>query len=291
MPTPYGKHMEDTLTRTKIAAALRALGLAPGAAVFVHSALSSMGHVAGGAAAVVDALIDVLGPAGTLVVPTFTFIHGRSDNPVFDPARDPSEMGRITEETRTRAGARRSCHLLHSVAALGVHAEEIAAFHGPAAWAADGPFWKLHDLDAHILLLGVPYLRCTYFHLLEQLVQVRYRSWRNVEARVREQDGSIRPLPTFVYSPGPSFVGNDFNKLGNLLEERGLVRVGNVGNAIARLFRARDAFDLGLAQYRQDPRLFLLTSDRCTPLRDGILTDELNNEKSVLDPALIYSRR
>ena len=283
--------MKNALTRKKISAALRALGLAPDAVVFVHSSMSSMGHVEGGAAAVVDAFLDVLGPGGTLLVPAFTFTHGRGGNPIFDPARDPSEMGRFTEETRTRAGARRSCHLFHSVAGLGIRAEEITSVHGPSAWAADGPFWKLHELDAHILLLGVPYLRCTYFHLLEQLVQVRYRRWREVEARVRGQDGSLRPLLTFVYSPGPGFPGNDFNKLGNLLEGRGLARVGSVGNAVTRLFRARDALDHSLARYRQDPQLFLLTGERCSPLRDGILTGELNNEKSVLDPALIYRRR
>lgn len=283
--------MKYTLTRKRIAADLAGLGLAPNSLVFVHSSMSSMGHVEGGAAAVVDAFLDVLGPVGTLVVPTFTFTHGRGDNSVFDPAGDPSEMGRITEETRTRTGARRSCHLLHSVAALGRHAGEIAALHGPSAWAADGPFWKLHELDGQILLLGVPYLRCTYFHLLEQLVQVRYRRWREVKARVRVQDGSLQPLPTLVYSPGPGFAGNDFNKLGNLLEERGLARVGSVGNAVTRLFRARDAFELGLAQYRQDRQLFLLTGEHCTPLRDGVLTNDLNNEKSVVDPAFIYRRQ
>ena len=270
---------------------MHALGLAPASVLFVHSALSSMGHVEGGAAAVVDAFLDVLGPAGTLVVPTFTFAHGRRGGPVFDPARDPSEMGLITEETRTRQDAQRSCHLLHSVAALGSRAGEITALHGPSAWAADGPFWKLHELDAQILLLGVPYLRCTYFHLLEQLVQVRYRRWSEVEAHVRTQDGSLRPLPTFVYSPGPGFPGNDFNKLGNLLERRGLARVGTVGNAVTRLFRARDAHDLGLAQYRKDRHLFLLNGARCTPLRDGVMTEELNNEKSVVDPARVYRRR
>ena len=282
--------MQYKLTRKRIAAALDALGLTSASVLFVHSSMSSMGHVEGGAAAVVEALLDVLGPAGTLVVPTFTFAHGRRGGPVFDPAHDPSEMGRITEETRTRSGALRSCHLLHSVAALGSHAGEITALHGPSAWAADGPFWKLHELDAQILLLGVPYLRCTYFHLLEQLVQVRYRRWREVEAHMRAQDGSLRPLPTFVYSPGPGFPGNDFNKLGNLLERRGMARVGAVGNAVTRLFRARDAHDLGLAQYRKDRRLFLLTGPRCTQLRDGVLTEELNNEKSVVDPACVYRR-
>ena len=282
--------MKNILTRDQTVVALRALGLPAGAIVFVHSSMSSMGKVEGGADTIVDAILSVLGPAGTLVVPTFTFARGSDNNPVFDPARDTSEMGRITEVTRTRPGARRSCHLLHSIAALGGHADEITVSHGPSAWAADGPFWKLIELDAHILLLGVPYLRCTFFHVLEQLVQVPYRRWSEVEARVQDRDGSLRPLLTLIYSPKPDFAGNDFNKLGALLELRGLVQVGNLGNAVARLFHARDAYEVGLAQYRVDPLLFVKTGERCTPLQKGVLTSELDNEKSVLDPALIFRR-
>ena len=279
------------MKREQIAEALQTLGLGAGHIVFVHSSLSSIGYVEDGADAVVDAFLDVLGSTGTLVVPTFTFSHGGKLNPVFDPIRDPSEMGRITEVTRTRPGARRSHHLLHSVAALGPHAENITAVHGASAWAADGPFWKLHELDAHILMLGVPYLRCTFFHVIEQLVQVRYRQWRQVDAWVQEPDGRKRPLPALAYSPRPGFVGNDFNKLGSILEEHGLAQVGAVGNAVARRFRAREALEVGLAEYRKDPLLLIKTGDGIAQLRHGVLTEELYNEKSVIDPAKIYERK
>ena len=66
---------------------------------------------------------------------------------------------------------------------------------------------------------------------------------------------------------------------------------GSVGNAVARLFRARDAFDVGLAQHRIDPDLFLMQGQEYTPLQNGVLTDELHNEKWVLDPAEIYPGR
>ena len=115
----------ERMTRDDISQALRALGLAAGDVVMVHSSLRSIGYVEGGADAVVDALLDVLGSSGTLVVPTFTPSHGHEADPVFDPARDPSEVGRITEVVRTRPGARRSVHLLHSVAALGGRSAEI----------------------------------------------------------------------------------------------------------------------------------------------------------------------
>ncbi len=279
------------MKKEEIAEALQTLGLGASHIVFVHSSLSSIGYVEGGADAMVDALLDVLGSTGTLVVPTFTFSHGGKLDPVFDPIRDPSEMGRITEVTRTRPGARRSRHLLHSVAALGPHAKEITAVHGASAWAADGPFWQLYELDAHILMLGVPYLRCTFFHVIEQLVQVRYRQWRQVDAWVQEPEGRKRPLPALAYSPRPGFVGNDFNKFGAILEERGLAQVGALGNAVARRFRARDALEIGLAEYRKDPLLLVKTGDSITKLRDGALTEELHNEKSVIDPTKIYERQ
>src|SRR5687768_13783978 len=57
-------------TRQSLAADLRRLGLRPGTVVIVHSSLSSLGWVCGGSVPVVQALMDVLTEAGTLVMPT-----------------------------------------------------------------------------------------------------------------------------------------------------------------------------------------------------------------------------
>ncbi len=274
----------SSITQEQIVRELQALGLSNGEIVFVHSALSSLGHVAGGAETVVDAFLEVLGAAGTLVVPSFTFAHGRADAPIFDPQQDASEMGAISEAVRRRSGARRSRHLLHSVAALGAQADTICAVHGQSAWAADGPFWQLYEQDAKILLLGVPYLRCTWFHVIEQLVQVTYREWVEKAAWVRTAQGQLEPLPTLIYRPKPDFVGNDFNKLGGLLEEAGKVQVQAVGNAVAHCFTVRDVLALGVAHYRQDPQLFVKTTPTYQPMRHGVITGELYKEKVVVDP-------
>lgn len=278
----------NIVSREQIVHELHNLGLDAGQIVFVHSSLSSLGHVQGGAEAIVDAFGEVLGVTGTLVVPTFTFAHGRVDDPIFDPQQDQSEMGAITEAVRTRPGARRSCHLLHSVAALGAQAEAITAVHGPSAWAADGPFWQLYELDARIVLVGVPYLRCTWFHVIEQLVQVRYREWVAKRAWLCDGQGQQQSLPTLIYRPQPGFAGNDFNKFGALLEETGHVQVGAVGNAVTRCFAVRDALALGVARYRQDPLLFVKTTADYHPLNAGIVTGELYKEKVVVDPMQVY---
>jgi aminoglycoside 3-N-acetyltransferase len=278
----------NTISHEQIVNELHSLGLGAGQIVFVHSSLRSLGHVQGGAETVVDAFLDVLGATGTLVVPTFTFAHGRADDPIFDPQQDQSEMGAITEAVRTRAGARRSCHLLHSVAALGAQAEAITAVHGPSAWAADGPFWQLYAQDAQIVLLGVPYLRCTWFHVIEQLVQVRYRVWIEKRAWLRTADGQIELLPTWLYRGKADFIGNDFNKLGAQLEEASRVQVGAVGNAVTRCFAVRDALALGVARYRQDPLLFVKTTPDYHPLQIGMVTGELYKEKVVVAPEQVY---
>jgi aminoglycoside 3-N-acetyltransferase len=282
--------MSDALTRERIAVALCALGLQAGEVLLVHSSLRSLGYVEGGAGTVVDALLDVLGPRGTLCVPAFVFSLIRQPRPVFDPANTPSEVGAISEAARRRPGARRSAHLIHSIAALGPVAEEITRVHGPSAWACDGPFGQLHHYDAKIVLLGVPYLRCTYFHVVEQLVQTPKRVFREIDARLRRPDGTLTPLPTRAFVPTPGWRNNDFNKFGALVEARGLVRIGPVGNAVTRVLRARDIVAHGVQAYREDSDLFNWTDPEYTPLRDGVLAEAQFVEKAVYDPAQLPVR-
>ena len=68
-------------------AGLYALGIAPGSKLLVHSSLSSFGYVEGGANAVIDAFLDMVGVQGTLLVPTLTGDETLSaaNPPVFDP--------------------------------------------------------------------------------------------------------------------------------------------------------------------------------------------------------------
>jgi len=194
-------------------------------------------------------------------------------------------MGQISEAIRIHPRARRSAHRHHSVAAIGLRSGELTDLHGPSAWAADGPFWQLVTLDARILLLGVGYTACTFFHLIEQVVQVPYREWKYLDGVLREPDGSERPLPTQTFSQRAWSQGNDFNKFGAILEKKGMVQIHPVGNAIARLFKASDALHLGIAEYRKDAELFVKTGSDRTRLRDGI---PHRQQQYVVDPDAVF---
>ena len=148
---------------------------APAVVLLVHAALRPLGFVCGGPQAVVRALRDVLGPDGTLVVPTHTPDNSdpagwrnppvpadwwpviRARCPASTRRVTPSRfMGALAETVRTWPGALRSDHPHVSFAALGPAAERIVAGHRLADMLGEGsPLARLYDLDADVLLLGV----------------------------------------------------------------------------------------------------------------------------------------
>src|ERR1700722_686043 len=111
--------MTNLLGKSAIVAGLRQTGLKAGDVVLVHSAMRTMGRVENGAGAVVEALLETVGPSGTVVAPTFTFKHEVESDPVIDPVKDPSEMGAISEAVRRHPDASRSSAFRHSFAAVG----------------------------------------------------------------------------------------------------------------------------------------------------------------------------
>ena len=96
-----------SVDRSELAAGLETAGLSRGEAVFIHSALSGLGHVEGGPAAVVGAFEDVLGPDGLVAMPAFPLVGGSAEYLSTDPVdvrSTPSRMGAVTEHFRRLPG-------------------------------------------------------------------------------------------------------------------------------------------------------------------------------------------
>ena len=111
-----------SVTKQQIASDLIALGIDPGITVMMHSSLSSLGPVKGGPEAVVDALSEVVGPDGTLLVPAFRdsvwedysdFTNSDCECTPSDglcKSKQPGFQGVIPETVRQRPECLRSCH-------------------------------------------------------------------------------------------------------------------------------------------------------------------------------------
>ena len=235
---------------------LDALGLAAGDIVLLHSSLSSLGWVSGGGVAVVTALLEVLGPGGTLVVPTHSGdlsdpAHWgnppvpeawwdviRATMPAYHPDITPSRaMGSIPEIVRRWPDASRSAHPQVSFAAVGPAAKSLLAGHALAYSLGErSPLARLYDADALVLLLGVGHDRNTSLHLAEYRSAARQPVQEAAPVLVQGR----REWATFAdIDLDPS----DFPAIGAELEAVGAVRLGPVGAATARLMRQRQAVD------------------------------------------------
>ena len=276
------------LTRDRIAAALRRLGVQPGQVLMIHSSLRSLGHVVGGAATVVDALLEALGPSGTLVGPSFNYETAQAPGFVFDPLNTPSDMGAIADEIRRRAGNLRSRHLTHSVSAIGPQAEAIVTAGGLTAWDADSPLGTVFKLGGHFLLLGVTYQSFTACHVLEVAFQLRYRKIDTMRRRLRQPDGALIPLESTVYLRDVGYPGYDFCRIGQAMEDAGLTRVAPVGNAMARLIPAQPMREFVTPRLQRDPDYLLQQGPAVTPLNRGVTLTHPPGDLSVVDPQAIF---
>lgn len=230
------------LTREVLAEEFRGIGLEPGDAVLVHSSYKSLGGVDGGPQTVIDALLDALGPEGTLIMPTFNFDF--CDGATFDVRETPSQMGALTEIVRTNPNARRVGHPIYSFAVLGRLADEAAAIDNVSSYGADSLFGRLREWDGKIMVIGLPYNESmTFFHHIEEMEGCGYRYMKPFTAPYVDLAGNRaeRTVTIFVRDIDRG-VETMVDPMGDLLADLGIIHTRQIGDATVRLMRAQEVY-------------------------------------------------
>ena len=128
------------ISKDMIKAALSFLGIKQGDILLVHSGLSYLGEINGGANGVIDALLETVDNTGTVLMPAFTrpyisfegTLNKRSNfRPFNKNDKENISTGAISKAFLQREGCLRSEHSTHSWCGIGAKAEECLAHHTP----------------------------------------------------------------------------------------------------------------------------------------------------------------
>jgi aminoglycoside N3'-acetyltransferase len=175
--------------RRELVAQLRSLGVAPGDLLMVHASLRALGPVQDGPAGLVQALLDAVEDAGTLMAfvsweqsPYEATLNGRQLPeaerlawPAFNPAAAPPYrgFGALNHFICAHPQARRSAHPDASMAAIGRLATEMTRDHGLLdGYGPGSPLERLVRRGGKVLLLGAPLDTVTVLHYAEAVADI-----------------------------------------------------------------------------------------------------------------------
>ena len=255
---------ETLATVESLQADFKALGIEKGMVLLVHSSLSAIGWVCGGAVAVIIALQEVLGETGTLVMPTHSTDLSdpsqwenppvpeswwqtiRETMPAYDPDLTPTRsMGKIVETFRKGKGVLRSAHPQRSFCAYGPQASYITDNHALAfGFGEHSPLARIYDVRGSVLLLGVGHSNNTSIHLAEY--RADFPTKRIVQESAPVSQAGSRTWTTFE---DIDVDASDFDRIGEdfLHSDAGkIVQHGKVGNANCQLMPQRAVVDFAV---------------------------------------------
>jgi len=243
--------MSAPLDQTALEEHFRALGLARGMAVEVHSSLSSFGNVIGGAESVIHAIMNVVGEEGAMLMSVYplTLPLPLSDSDkargilykvrFLDPDSDArTGMGIIPDTFR---------HMPGVVTGPG--------FHRVAAWGKDVDihaqgYQRLLDTGGYALLLGVDIHRLSSMHYAEGKVGLP-QAVKDIFAPNAEILKDYPQDQWYVETGAPPV--DAWGKIQTEADRRGLISHRRIGEAECLFFRARDVVGIYEETLRTDP--------------------------------------
>jgi aminoglycoside N3'-acetyltransferase len=225
------------IERATLLRQLKALGVGSHTPLMVHASLRNVGPIVGGADALLDCLLETLGPNGTLLM-----VLGADAEESFDPLTTEAEedMGVLAEIFRQRNGTKVNDHAAARYGAYGPRATELLEpiplhdYHGPGSVLE-----KFTEMGGAVLRLGANIDTVTLTHWAEYLAKVPNK--RRVRLRYVRADSGEQWIESLddTYGIAEWEGGDYFSQILLDFLAAGVARTGPIGNCTAELFEAK----------------------------------------------------
>jgi aminoglycoside N3'-acetyltransferase len=278
------------ITKKRIVSDLRKIGLHEGDHVAVGVSFKSLGRVQGGPDGFIDALLEAVGPEGTLMMNTYTeFFYlteirlGWTDY-VYDAGETRCNTGIISEKMRLRDDAIRSRHPTMSNAAIGKHAHFLLDDHDETA-DSFSPYSKLAEVNGKYLAIGIgDHLKGARHHAQHQAGLLTIVPWKRA-VQYRDRQGRIN---TFILTDR----GGCTTRLPDLvkdLREKGIVMEGKIGMARSITVPVKESLERMYSLLKGDPTINLCDKPLCLWCRE--IERRLNLYGNIKNPKIFQRNK
>lgn len=196
------------------------------------------------ASMLLDCFQSAVGEEGTLLLPTFNFEFSNSGR--YDYTYSKGTAGVLGNIALQRDDFIRTKHPMHSFAVWGKDQEKLCMMENKHSFGADSPFAYCKQNNVKQIMLGTDYVHAmTFVHYPETMCGVPYRFAKSFTGTYVTRDG-IEEERTYDYAARRLDVGTipQMNKIGAILEERGVAQVKDYCGIISHIVYLGDSYDL-----------------------------------------------
>lgn len=136
---------------------------------------------------IIDGIIDIIGPEGTLVFPTFNWAFCKGE--AYNHYKTPCKTGSLGKEALKRDDFRRTKHPIYSFAVWGKGQEEMCALENRSSFGIDSPFTYMLEHNFRNLFIDKDLQHSFVFvHYVEETVgPVSYRYLKDFTAEYTDE--------------------------------------------------------------------------------------------------------
>lgn len=232
---------------------MQEMGLTSRDTVLIHTSMSAVGPVEGGADGLLDAFCGYLSD-GLFLVPTHTWLSVNPEHPVYDVRSSQPCIGIVPSRAAVRSEGFRSLHPTHSIWGYGKNAASFLAGEEHAASPCPPGFcWdRLADIHAKILLIGVGHNRNTFLHSVDERAGLTDRLGEPFSVTIRDQAGQCHcGMIRGHRCSRVEDVAEYYVNFEKPFLRAGIQTFGMLGNAQVRILDAAAARELVLRVYAQ----------------------------------------
>ena len=208
----------------------------------------------------IDIIIDIIGPTGTLLFPTYNWDFCRGK--VYDYNKATCKTGYLGSVALSRKDFKRTKHPIYSFAVTGNHKDYLCSLDNKSSFGYGSPFDYLYKIGAINIIIDVPYTDCfTYIHYVQEISGIRdCRYMKTFKSGYINEHGSysIKEYDMLVRRLQLN-VENHVEGMGKILECNGVSKIMYINGLKFNKVLMHDAFSFIMHDIKENKSRNLCT--------------------------------